>query len=282
MQKTGLLIAALWLLASCGMAYSATEVPRPTEPAEETHPSVSTDTPEPTEIPEPTYTQKVTDTPGPTNTPSPSPRPTTTPTVAATVTAWPTDTATPRPEPAVRVSSSTANVRSGPGTNYPAIGVLEQGDTVLVIATNVDGSWYNILLAEGTTGWLAASVAEPVDQEAMSLLTAALTIPAPPPTLTPFQPTRRISATTSPSSAPSAPLTTRTATPEFDPCVTPPIRTATPTSVTVRPGATSVPAATETSLSQAVRSGNRCALAPSIVWAGWSHMAWQRSTRVGS
>jgi hypothetical protein len=87
------------------------------------------------------------------------------------------------------VSSDTANVRSGPGTNYPSIGVLQQGDTVLVIATDADGAWYNILLTDGTTGWLAASVSEPVDQEAMGVLAVAATIPPPPPTPTPFTPT---------------------------------------------------------------------------------------------
>jgi len=62
------------------------------------------------------------------------------------------------------------NVRTGPGTAYPVIGVLSQGDTVEVVGKNVTGDWLQILYPStgsgqrpaGTEGrgWVAAAYIE--------------------------------------------------------------------------------------------------------------------------
>jgi len=54
------------------------------------------------------------------------------------------------------------NVRTGPGTAYPVIGALSQGDTVEVVGKNVTGDWLQILYSAGTEGrgWIAAAYVE--------------------------------------------------------------------------------------------------------------------------
>jgi N-acetylmuramoyl-L-alanine amidase len=46
------------------------------------------------------------------------------------------------------------NVRSGPGVAFPEVGVLGQGDGVNLIGRNFDASWAQIVLPNGTTGWV--------------------------------------------------------------------------------------------------------------------------------
>jgi hypothetical protein len=154
---------------------------------------IITPTPEPTETVEPT--EAWTDTPAPPTAtpseeddeieePSPSPdepaviatvtpavdpaltstpEPTQSPTPPASPTPRPSPTATPTPEP-VRygtvIATEPINVRSGPSTSNAPITVLQPGDRVLVIGENEDESWYNIVLDDDTTGWVAAFLLE--------------------------------------------------------------------------------------------------------------------------
>lgn len=46
------------------------------------------------------------------------------------------------------------NVRSGPGVGFPEIGVLGRDDGVIILGRNFDGSWLNITLPNGTSGWV--------------------------------------------------------------------------------------------------------------------------------
>lgn len=181
-------------LVACG-SQATTEPPRITDTAAPADTQGGDPLPAATDTPISAPSEAPSDTPPPTSTatmtPEPTDTPTLTPTPADTATPVPTatPTATPTPEPMVQVVSASANLRDGPGTNYAVVGVLEEGDTALVLATGTDDSWYNILLADGAAGWLAASICEPVDEAAMGDLTVAATIPAPPPTPTPFTPT---------------------------------------------------------------------------------------------
>lgn len=143
----------------------------PTEPA-------ATDEPEPTETAVPTDTKE--------------PEP--------TVTNTKLPTATPKPQ--LKITSSTANLRSGPGTSYNTSGVLNAQDVVTILARNNDGSWYNVRLADGTVGWLAASVAEPVNTAAMDAVAVAVTIPALP------LPSNTPAPTSPPATATNPPLPT--------------------------------------------------------------------------
>jgi uncharacterized protein YraI len=106
-------------------------------------------------------------------------------------------------EPQLRVTLNSANVRSGPGTNYPVIGILREGSVVRVLARNSDSSWYNVELEEGQTAWLAAATAVGVNPSALESVPVAATIPVPP-TATP-SPT----FTPSPTSTPPPPDTPR-------------------------------------------------------------------------
>ncbi|HEX6385284.1 MAG TPA: SH3 domain-containing protein, partial [Anaerolineae bacterium] len=102
------------------------------------------------------------------------------------VTETPTVTHTPTPRPEVRVIVSSGSLRTGPGTNYTILHFLFEGEVVLVIGKDPRNEWYNVRLPDGTLGWLAASVSEPVNAMAMTAVPVAATIPpSPTPTNTP-------------------------------------------------------------------------------------------------
>lgn len=109
--------------------------------------------PRPAATPEPTATLEPTATPGPTATPEPSstPEPTATPEPSSTPepTATPGPTATPVPAP---IAADAANLRGGPGTNYPVLDTIRAGQTLDIVARTATGDWYR--LRNG--GWIAA------------------------------------------------------------------------------------------------------------------------------
>ncbi|MEQ8675934.1 MAG: SH3 domain-containing protein [Aggregatilineales bacterium] len=86
-------------------------------------------------------------------------------TATPTTMSSPTQTATPAnsPTPAVELirfgtvnSTTSINVRSGPSTTSSVAAVLRPRDRVLIIDENDDASWYQVLLEDGTPGWVAA------------------------------------------------------------------------------------------------------------------------------
>ncbi|MDX2136688.1 MAG: SH3 domain-containing protein [Chloroflexota bacterium] len=48
------------------------------------------------------------------------------------------------------------NVRTGPGTGFPVITILDAGANVTLVGRNPDASWVQIQLAGGTIGWVNA------------------------------------------------------------------------------------------------------------------------------
>jgi uncharacterized protein YraI len=48
-------------------------------------------------------------------------------------------------------------VRQGPGTNYPTVGSLAQGDTAPIVGRNADSSWLAISFSGGTA-WVFAGL----------------------------------------------------------------------------------------------------------------------------
>ena len=66
-----------------------------------------------------------------------------------------------------------ANLRGGPGTNYPVVGGVKAGDALSIVARNTKGDWYQ--LANGA--WIAASLVA----NAPAGLPVAAVIPIPPP-----------------------------------------------------------------------------------------------------
>lgn len=73
-----------------------------------------------------------------------------------------------------------ANVRSGPGTEYPIVGLLVTGEQASVKGISVGGLWYQIVYpgVEGGLAWVYAPLVTPND-------VIGLPIVEPPPTPTP-------------------------------------------------------------------------------------------------
>lgn len=109
----------------------------------------------------------------------------------ATATPLPTATFTPIPSATPNVVTATVNnrvlnVRAGPGTNYPVLDQLSQGEQVVVAGRNDNFQWLFIQY-EGRVGWVAAEFVNIFDPGG---LVATLPIVQPPPTPTPG-PTQR-------------------------------------------------------------------------------------------
>ena len=166
-----LLIASLALavLVSAGCAASQPEVaPVP-----------------PTKTPKPTFTWTPEWSPTPivfaTTTPAIPPTPEATATPAATEIP-PSPTAEPAPTFTARQN---ANVRSGPGTNYPRLGSLTTGQSFEILGKNAAGTWLQFVY-DGDAAWVSADVVAVSGD--LGAVEVAQNIPAPPPTARP-QPT---------------------------------------------------------------------------------------------
>jgi hypothetical protein len=75
----------------------------------------------------------------------------------------PTATNSPTPSPTppvigVVTGGQRVNIRSAPDENSERIGVLTPGDGVEVLGVNLDSTWYNIQLEDGTEGWISAGL----------------------------------------------------------------------------------------------------------------------------
>jgi hypothetical protein len=166
-----------------------------------------------TPTPEPTST--FAPIPVPTVTPLP---PTSTPTPTATATATSTPTATPTPvatrvatvsipaSPSLIINTSALNVRSGPGTQYEALGQITQDSRPEIIGqANIgQGDWWQIRAPAlpGGTGWVSAN---PRFTTALNASNVPRVNPPPAPTATPTK--------TATPSLDGAPITAPTATP---------------------------------------------------------------------
>jgi uncharacterized protein YraI len=119
--------------------------------------------------PNPTSTR----TPTPTRTASPSPtnRATTTPTTQASITASSTISAT------VTVNVASANLRSGPGTNYSVLEAATEGESFDVIARYAD--WFLIDVGDNQQAWVSSAIVD-LSVEDSNLIEIASTIPATP------------------------------------------------------------------------------------------------------
>ncbi|TAK14629.1 MAG: hypothetical protein EPO32_01055 [Anaerolineae bacterium] len=105
---------------------------------------------------------------------------------SATQAPEPTETFTPEspsptPVPSASIKQDGANLRSGPGSDYPIIGTANKGDSISLLGQANDCVWYLVKLADGTTAWMAALTVE-TNQACEGLDVAE--IPAPPATAT--------------------------------------------------------------------------------------------------
>jgi uncharacterized protein YraI len=160
----GLLLLATFALGGCAAGRAG---PTPT-PTKTRMPTLAADNP----TSAPAQAVAATATPVPIATVVP-------PTAAPTATAAPptaAPTAAQPPAARLTVTNATANLRSGPGTNYGAAGSAKKGDTFLVTGKNATGDWWQIN-ANGDPAWVAASL---VSVENPQLVSEAQDIPAPP------------------------------------------------------------------------------------------------------
>ncbi len=127
----------------------------------------------------------------PTATPAPATA-TPEPPTAAPPTATPAPAATAEPtvapptetpvSPRV-IANTNANVRSGPGRNYPVIGSLRTGQEVEVSARNANGDWWRIAWNGQSQAWVSGTTVRLQGQ--IDTVAVADNIPPPPPTSTP-------------------------------------------------------------------------------------------------
>jgi len=61
-------------------------------------------------------------------------------------------------EQEARVTANSLNVRSGPGTDNPAVESVKKGELVTIVST--EGDWSQIRLEDGTLGWVATKYLE--------------------------------------------------------------------------------------------------------------------------
>ena len=180
------LIAGLWL----GIALTGCAAPPPTPDAAATEAAIADRIFATLTAAAPTTAPAATATPAPPTvlppTPTVAPSPTTIPPTLTPTAPPPTPSPTARPSPTATpegpqaiVQSETLNVRAGPGTGHAVVTTVKQGDRLPVIGRNADGSWLQVTLPTGRSGWIAASLAQltvPADQVAVAKI-----IPTPPP-----------------------------------------------------------------------------------------------------
>jgi hypothetical protein len=119
----------------------------------------------------------------PTATPVASVEPTATPTQVVT----PTPTATRQPERPTATAITDLNIRAGPGTGYPVLGVLRAGQTAQVTGISADGGWWQIQFS-GTAaghGWLSARYVTAQNTKGVPVVQAPPLPATPTPTPTP-------------------------------------------------------------------------------------------------
>lgn len=58
------------------------------------------------------------------------------------------------------VNAETANLRSGPGTDYPKLALLGAGERVTIIGRNAEATWVRVRTGDGLTGWIAVFLVE--------------------------------------------------------------------------------------------------------------------------
>ena len=143
--------------------------------------------------------------PSETSTPSDTPIPSDT----ATATETPLPTETPL-NVAIAQAQRELDVRLGPGANFPVIDTLVMDDVLEITGINEDGDWYQVLLTDGSRGWIPISRAFISVRGTIDEITIAQA-----PTLTPtLTDTPSPTATATASSTPTAtPTPTATDTP---------------------------------------------------------------------
>jgi hypothetical protein len=106
-----------------------------------------------------------------------------------------TSVASPQPTPAPQPTTPTAtvrnasiNIRTGPGTNYESIGLLNQGDACTLTGRDPANTWWQVQCLNGLSGWILQQLVDVVGNTA-SVPVAPVPPPPPPPAPPPQPPT---------------------------------------------------------------------------------------------
>ena len=176
------------------------------------------------------------------NAPTATSLPTNTPTNTPTVTSSPTP-ATP-----IALARRSITARTGPGAQYPVADTLEAQTSLDIVGISEDGAWYQIILPDGSLGWVASSASLVDVAGDMNVVPIA---PAPTDTPT-YTPTPTITDT--PTNIPTdTPTYTPTPTPTSTPTLTP-LPSETPTS-TATSNVPIVPTASPTATNTTITYG---------------------------
>jgi hypothetical protein len=188
-QRTPPMSNAKYLLCSLllGVLLAGCAIPiNPALPAATVAPAqVAAATPADTDTPSPmppTPTVQPSVTPALTPAPSPTEVP---PTEEPSPTAIPSPTATATPDvPTLIVTSKVANVRAGPGTNYPVIGQVKLGESYALTGRNPASDWWEFRFRD-RTGWVSGPLVK--TNRTADAIQVAQNVP-PSPTPAPTQP----------------------------------------------------------------------------------------------
>ncbi|MDZ4762920.1 MAG: TIR domain-containing protein [Chloroflexota bacterium] len=124
----------------------------------------------------------------------PTPKASATPMLTQTSTMMPTPTPTPTaPQPPTSDTSgdipdivgramSELRLRTGPGVEYSTVATLTSGEVVTLLGVTQDGSWYNIVRADGQMGWITTrAVAVDGDLSGLPYVSQFTATPSPTP-----------------------------------------------------------------------------------------------------
>ena len=79
------------------------------------------------------------------------------------------------------IAVDVANVRRGPGTNFPVVGQLRRGAVFSLSGRNAADSWWYGCCVNGTNGWISRTVATPSGNTAtLPIIDTAAPTPRPP------------------------------------------------------------------------------------------------------
>jgi uncharacterized protein YraI len=100
------------------------------------------------------------------------------PTDASISTTVPAPTATAISAAPYAAVGKVVNLRSGPGTNYPAVSAAKAGEQYAIEGRNQDGSWLEVCCVDGESVWVSKSVVQVVGDA--NTITVAKNIPPTP------------------------------------------------------------------------------------------------------
>lgn len=86
----------------------------------------------------------------------------------------------PTGQPLATVRNASINLRSGPGTEYTALTVLQQGQSCTIVGRNGENNWWQITCPDNSQGWVLGQLVD-VTGDTSPVPVVVVAPPAPPP-----------------------------------------------------------------------------------------------------